>query len=210
MGELRKRVGRDSRVFRPIAFRCIFYFFLPQSLDWQGFSVCAPPSKWEVEAPIYSEKWPGKCQFRPSGRVITRPGRVIMRPSSKHFDAPSLDFCNFLLLFLYFSAVLVCYSTVMDFLPVLEDLGDDLGAGAGSFSLDDLDLDDVLFRQTVAWTSSAAGPSGVSDGSSSHPHLSRGDPIPVTYNLETHAWIKHHRSVSFLLSLHVICFSSFS
>ena len=85
----------------------------------------------------------------------------------------------------------------MDFPPVPEDLGDDLGAGAGSFSLDDLDLDDVSFRQTVAGTSSAAGPSGVSGGSSSHPRLSRGDPIPVTYNLETHAWITHRRPVSF-------------
>ena len=85
----------------------------------------------------------------------------------------------------------------MDFPHVPEDLGDDLGAGAGSFSLDDFDLDDVSFRQTVAGTSAAAGPSGVSGRSSSHPHLSRGDPVPVTYNLETHAWITHHRPVSF-------------
>ena len=101
----------------------------------------------------------------------------------------------------------------MDFPPVPKDLGDDFGAGASSFSLDDLDLDDVSFRQTVAGTSSAAGPSGttgVSGGSSSHPCLSRGDPIPVTYSLETHAWITHRCPVSFLLSLHVICFSSFS
>ena len=84
----------------------------------------------------------------------------------------------------------------MDFPPFPEDLGDDLGAGAGSFSLDDLNLDDVSFRQTVAGTSSAAGPSGVSGGSSSHPRLSRGDPIPVTYNLEAHAWITHRRPVS--------------
>ena len=75
----------------------------------------------------------------------------------------------------------------MDFPHVPEDLGDDLGAGAGSFSLDDFDLDDVSFRRTVAGTSSATGPSGVSGGSSSHPYLSRGDPVPVTYNLETHA-----------------------
>ena len=79
MGELRKRVGRDSWVFRPTAFRCIFLFFPPQSLDWQGFGVCAPPSKWEVEAPIYSEKWPIKWHFRPFGRVITRPDRVSTR-----------------------------------------------------------------------------------------------------------------------------------
>ena len=85
----------------------------------------------------------------------------------------------------------------MDFPHVPEDLGDDLGAGAGSFSLDDFDLDDVSFRQTVAGTSSAAGPLRVSGGSSSHPGLSRGDPIPVTYNLETHAWIIHRRPVSF-------------
>ena len=92
----------------------------------------------------------------------------------------------------------------MDFPPIPEDLGDDLGAGAGSFSLDDLDLDDVSFRQTVAGTSSAAGPSGttgVSGGSSSCPRLSRGDPIPITYSLETYAWITHRHLVSFLHSL---------
>ena len=136
--------------------------------------------------------------------------RCIFLPSSEHFDAPSSDFHSFLLLFLCFSAVFFCYSTVMDFPPVLEDLGDDLGAGAGSFSLDDLDLDDASFRQTVVGTFSVVGPSGVSGGSSSHPHLFRGDPIPVTYNLETHAWITHRRLISFLLSLLVICFSSFS
>ena len=78
----------------------------------------------------------------------------------------------------------------MDFPPVPEDLGDDLGAGVGSFSHDDLDFDDVSFRQTVAGTSSAAGPSGttrVSGGSSSHPCLSRGDPILVVHSLETYA-----------------------
>ena len=101
----------------------------------------------------------------------------------------------------------------MDFPPVPEDLGDDLGAGAGSFSLDDLDFDDSSFQQPVAGASSAAGPSGttgVSGGSSSHPRPPRGDPIPVTYSLETHAWATHRRPVSLLLSLHVICFSSFS
>ena len=124
----------------------------------------------------------------------------IFLPSSERFDAPSSDFCSFLLLFLYFFTVSFCYSAVMEFPLIPEDLGDDLGAGAGSFSLDDFDLDDVSFRQTVAGTS-AAGPSGVSGGSSSHPCLSRGDPIPVTYNLETHAWITHRHPISFLYSL---------
>ena len=78
MGELGNASGGTHESSDRQRFGVFFYFFLPQSLDWQGFSVCAPPSKWEVEAPIYSEKWPGKCQFRPSGRVITRPGRVTM------------------------------------------------------------------------------------------------------------------------------------
>ena len=92
----------------------------------------------------------------------------------------------------------------MDFPHVPEDLGDDLGAGAASFSFEDFDLDDVSFPQAVARTSSAAGPSGatgVSGGSSSRPRLSRGDPIPVSYSLETHAWITHHRPVSFFYLL---------
>ena len=133
--------------------------------------------------------------------------RCIFLPSSKRFDTPSFDFCSFLLLFLcfstifsvffYFSAIFFYFSAVMDFPHVPEDLGDDLGAGAGSFSLDDFNLDDASFRQTVAETSSAAGPSRVSGGSSSYPRLPRGDPIPVTYNLETHAWITHRHPVSF-------------
>ena len=99
-------------------------------------------------------------------------------------------FCFFAVSILYFS-IFFCYSTVMDFPPILEDLGDDLGAGGGSFSLDDLDLDDVSFRHAAVGTYSAAGPSGttgVSGGSSSHPRPLRGDPISVTYSLETHAW----------------------
>ena len=102
----------------------------------------------------------------------------------------------------------------MDFPHVPEDLGDDFdGAVAASFSFEDFDLGDVSFPQAVAGTSSGAGPleaTRVSGGSSSRPRLSRGDLIPVTYSLETHAWITHRRPVSFLLSLHIVCFSSFS
>ena len=90
----------------------------------------------------------------------------------------------------------------MDFPHVPEDLGDGLGGGA--FSFEDFDLGDTSFPQAIAETSSAAGPSeatGVSGGSSSHPCLSRGDPIPVSYSLETQAWITHRRPVSFLYSL---------
>ena len=169
---------------------------------------------------------------RPVGCVITcSQGRssikrgtphvqCIFLPSFERFDAPSSDFYSFLLLFLCFSAIFLCFSSVsfcfsavMDFPHVPKDLGDDLGAGASSFSFEDFDLDDMSFPQAVARTSSTAGPLGaigVSGGSSSHPRLSRGDPIPVTYSLETHAWITHRRPISFLLSLHVICFSSFS
>ena len=71
----------------------------------------------------------------------------------------------------------------------------------------------MAFAQTRAGTSSTVGSveaAGTSGGSSSRPRLSRGDPIPVSYSLETHAWITHRRPVSFLLSLHIICFSSFS
>ena len=105
----------------------------------------------------------------------------------------------------------------MDFPPIPDDLGDDFsdfdGAGVAFFSFEDFDLGDVSFVQTGAGTSFTVGlteATGTSGGSSSHPHLSRGDPIPVSYSLETHAWITHRRPVSFLLSLHVICFSSFS
>ena len=111
-------------------------------------------------------------------KMCTLQVRCIFLPSSERLEAPSSDFCSFLLLFLYFSAVFLCFllfSAVMDFPHVPEDLGDDLGASAGSFSLDDFDLDDVSFRQTVAGTSYAASLSrttGVSGGSSSHPRLS--------------------------------------
>ena len=89
----------------------------------------------------------------------------------------------------------------MDFSHVVEDLADDLGVGVASFSFKDFDLADVSFPQAVVGTSSTAGPSGatrVSGGSSSHPPLSRGDPIPVVHTLETHAWITHRRPVSFV------------
>lgn len=51
-------------------------------------------------------------------------------------------------------------------------------------------LGDMAFAQTGARTSSTAGlieVAGTSDGFSSHPHLSRGDPISIVYSLQNHA-----------------------
>ena len=154
-------------------------------------------------------------------RVTTRVGRVITRSHGRFLykkGAPLMCDANFYLLLsiltphlLIFTVFYFCFSTfllflfvsllIMDFPHVLEDLGDDFdGAGAASFSFEDFDLGDVSFPQAVAGTSSAAGPSGatgVSGGSSSYPHLSQGDPIPVVHSLETHAWIIRRRPVSF-------------
>ena len=123
-------------------------------------------------------------------------------PSSERFDALSSNFCSFLLLFLCFLLFVSIFFAVMDFPPIPDDLGDDFGgASAASFFIEDFNLGDVSFTQTVVGTSSAVGPSraaGTSSGSSSRPRLSRGDPIPVVHSLETHAWITHRRPVSFL------------
>ena len=45
MGELRKRVEGTPESSDRQRSGVFFYFFLPQSLDWQGFSVCALPLK---------------------------------------------------------------------------------------------------------------------------------------------------------------------
>ena len=65
MGELRNASGGTPESSDRQRSGVFFYFFLPQSLDWQGFDVYAAPSKWEVEAPIYSEKWPKNDIFGP-------------------------------------------------------------------------------------------------------------------------------------------------
>ena len=67
MGELRNALRGTPESSDRQRSGVFFYFFLPQSLDWQGFSVCAPPSKWEVEALIYSEKMAWKMSISALG-----------------------------------------------------------------------------------------------------------------------------------------------
>ena len=98
-------------------------------------------------------------------------------------------------------------SFIMDFPSIPDDLGGlsdfgDLGdAATATFSFDDFSLAD----ETSAGTSSTAKVTetvGTSGGASYHPsRLSRGNPIPIVYNLETHAWITHHHLVSFICFL---------
>ena len=71
---------------------------------------------------------PGARDHALSGALLYKkrrpPSRVMhILPSFECFDAPSSNFCSFLLLFLYFSIVFLCFPTVMDFPPVPEDLG---------------------------------------------------------------------------------------
>ena len=90
----------------------------------------------------------------------------------------------------------------MDFPPILKDFGSIDGA---SFDFDDFifGTGDVEAVQSGVGTSAAVGAieaTRTSGGASSHPpRLSRGDPIPVVYSLETHAWSVHHRPVSHCL-----------
>ena len=92
-------------------------------------------------------------------------------------------------------------SFIMDFPPIPDDLGDLGDVATVTFSFNKFGLADEF----SAWTSSAVGVTeafGIDGGASFHPsRLSRGDPIHVIYNLETHAWITHHRSVSFICFL---------
>ena len=93
----------------------------------------------------------------------------------------------------------------MDFPPIPDDLGDfgDLGEVAtATFSFDEFGLADETSTGTSSTTRVTKATKTNGGASSYSSRLSRGDPILVFYNLKTHAWIAHHRSVSF------ICFFS--
>ena len=89
-----------------------------------------------------------------------------------------------------FRATSPILSFIMDFPLIPDDLGDfgDLGdAATTTFSFDEFGLVDEsgVGTSSTARVTEAAGTSG---RASSHPsRLSRGDPIPIIYNLETHA-----------------------